>query len=396
MPIELWPPLHLIRSQLEPASPVPGGEPVRMAGVDADGAAARAAMPADLLLPLTELARRREALAARAFGARWTPGRLVGVLLDGRLLGVLLDRQAPGGAWHGFLAAGEADWAGPHDVLLEPADEPFEPLFGMIQAWNPVTLMPAPQWLARVQGEVSATRLAAVRAVHDEHAAGLVPDIACEPGRIALRTTGGGAFSVLSGTPLAPDDERGAYQRLYRDAAARLVAASRRLAGADGAGAGAAPARHAGPAGGAAAGAVDRTADAAPAAAPPRAADDGPWQRLRRWLGADGWVRPAFALLALVVVVQNLVLPGGAGDADDALRFRGLPGAATEAPTADLALSFRPDVRMADAQRLLQSVQAEVVAGPDARGTWYLRVPDVTASRAALAASPLVGAVGPP
>jgi len=367
-----------------------------MAGGDADAAAARGVMPADLLLPLTELARRREALAARAFGARWTPGRLVSVLLEGRLLGVLLDHQAPGGEWHGFMAAGEADWASAHDVLLEPADEPFEPLFGMIQAWNPVTLMPAPQWLARVQGELSATRLAAVRAVHDEHAAGHVPDIASEPGRIALRTTGGGAFSVLSGTPLAVDDERRGYQQLYRDAASRLAAASRRLAGPDVA-AGAGPARHADPVSGAAAPAVDRAADPTPAAAPPpRAANDGPWLRLRRWLGADGWVRPAFALLALVVVVQNLVLPGGTGDADDELRFRGLPEAASDAPTADLALSFRPDVRMEDVQRLLQSLQAEVVAGPDARGTWYLRVPDVTASRAALAASPLVGAVGPP
>jgi hypothetical protein len=175
----------------------------------------------DLLMPLTELARRREAVAHRAFPARWAPGRLVGVMHEGRLLGVLLDRCIEGERWQGWMAAGEADWAGAFDVLLEPGDEPFEPMFGVVQAWNVITLAPSPRLCARVLGELSATRLAAVRAVHDEWAAHAAPDIAPEPGRIALRGVGG-AFSVLSGTPLGPQDPRADYQGLYRDAGLQL------------------------------------------------------------------------------------------------------------------------------------------------------------------------------
>ena len=74
-------------------------------------------------------------------------------------------------------------------------------MFGLIQTWNALTLRQTPQLSARVVGEVSATRLAAIRAVHDEWAAQLSLAINPEPGRIALRTAGGG-FSVLSGTPL--------------------------------------------------------------------------------------------------------------------------------------------------------------------------------------------------
>ncbi|MDM0044951.1 hypothetical protein QTH91_10680 [Variovorax dokdonensis] len=386
MPNELWPPLQVIRAHLEPGAPAAGGHPPPGDTPDAQGAPADAG--ADLLLPITELARRREALAARNFGARWAPGRIVSVLHEGRLLGVLLDRQLPDGAWQGFMAAGEADWAGVHDVLLEPDDEPFEPLFGMVQAWNVVTLMPSPQWVARVQGELSATRLAAVRAVHDEFAAGQATDIEPQPGRIALRATGGGAFSVLSGTPLGARDERAAYQHLYRDVAARLVASGK---GADmPSNARFAAAAPAAPDTGAAAGSSGtRTATA----------DDdaqSAWSRLRRWLGADGWVRPAFAALALVVVVQNIVPMGMRVDpAEDEVRFRGAPQLHGD-PSADLVLQWKAGVRIEEAQRLLQTQQADIVAGPDARGMWFVRVPDPAAARAALAASPLVESVGLP
>ena len=75
-------------------------------------------------------------MAQRAFTARWAPGRLVSVLHEGRLLGVLLDKCVHGELWQGWMAASEADWASAFDVLLEPGDEPFEPMFGLIQAWN--------------------------------------------------------------------------------------------------------------------------------------------------------------------------------------------------------------------------------------------------------------------
>lgn len=372
MPTELWPPLNLIRSAFEAPAPaaaaVGTGAPV---AVHRQDAAAPAAHPLeDLLLPLTELARRREAVAARAFPARWAPGRLVSVLHDGRLLGVLLDRCTTGPEgerWHGWMAASEADWAGACDVLLEPGDEPFEPLFGMVQTWNPVTLVPAPQLCARVLGEVSATRLAALRAVADECAARAATDIAPAPGRIALRTVAD-TFTVLSGTPLAAEgDPRTAYQALYAEAAARLNALAKAAAG-----------------------------TARPAAGTPRveaAEQPADWgTRLRGWLLGDGVWRPALAVLALVVVVQNagLLLP----PADD-VRFRGAPPAAA-APAVDLTLRFKAGTDTAAAAQLLRSAGATVVGGPDAAGSWSLHLLQPAQGRRVLESSPLVEALGPP
>lgn len=374
MTTHLWPPLSAIRSAFETgpgaaaafAPETPGLATVAMPGTRA-AAPEAAAPPVDLLLPLAELARRREAVALRSFGARWAPGRLVSVVHEGRLLGVLLDRCIHGELWQGWMAAGEADWASAFDVLLEPDDEPFEPAFGLIQAWNVLTLEPSPQLAARVLGEVSATRLAAIRAVHDEWAAQAAPAIAPEPGRIALRTVGG-VFAVLSGTPLGPKDPRVDYQSLYRDAASQLGAAWLPAA------------RNAsGPA-------------AAPRARPQPGPEGGWWGSVRRWLGADGWMRPAFAVLALCVVVQNVGLFGG-HEAQDEVRFRSVPTAPVAA-AADLTVRWKDGVRVDEADRLLQAISADVVGGPGSNGVWRLRVPDVEKSLQVLAASPLVEAAG--
>jgi hypothetical protein len=364
---ELWPPLSVIRSAFE----APGAAPAPAA---ADNTAAVVAMPArttpvppadapravlDLLLPLAELAARREAVARHAFTARWAPGRLLSVVHEGRLLGVLLDRCVQGSVWQGWMAAGEADWAGAHDVLLEPGDEPFEPAFGLVQAWNVVTLEPSPQLCARVLGEVSATRLAAIRAVHDEWAAQAPLGIAPAPGHIALRTAGG-VFSVLCGTPLGANDPRADYQALYRTAAAQFGTALQ-----------------------------PQAAEGRPRARPQPRPEGGWWGSIRRWFGADGWMRPALGVLALVVVVQNAGLFGGQGAEDDAVRFRNLP-TAPAAASADLVVRWKDGVRVDEADRLLQAVSAEVVGGPGGNGVWRLRVPDVEKSLQLLAASPLV------
>lgn len=351
----LWPPLGVIRAALDTAATpaatrrdLPEGATVP----PPSGAAALESSDAQLLLPLTELARRREALAQRAFGSRWSPGRLVGILHEGRLLGVLLDQASPDGLWRGWLAAGEPDWAGPFDVLLEPGDEPFEPLFGVIQAWNRVALRQAPQYSARVLGELSATRLAAIRAVADEAAAQVVPAIDPAPGRIALRGVAG-VFDVLAGTPLGRDDPRADYQGLYLEVASRLSGALS-----------AAPSRP----------------------AEPRGPDPGPaWPRLRRWLGGEGLLRPALVALALVVVVQNAMLLRDASPEDE-VRFRSVPAVPA---VPDLRVRFKPGVEMQAAARALQALSAEVVGGPDAQGTWRVR----GAGREALAASPLVESV---
>lgn len=378
MNTELWPPLSVIRNAFETGSAaVPdataaaaGVATVAMPGAMPQGASA-AATPAlqDLLLPLTELARRREAVAQRAFPARWAPGRLVSVVHEGRLLGVLLDRCIHGDLWQGWMAASEADWASAFDVLLEPDDEPFEPAFGLIQTWNMLTLEPSPQLCARVLGEVSATRLAAIRAVHDEWAAQKVLPIAPEPGHIALRTVGG-AFSVLSGTPLGVQDPRADYQALYRTVGLQLGSALT-------------PSPEAAPA-----------APASPRARPQERPEGGWWGSIRRWFGADGWMRPAFAVLALCVVVQNIGLLGGRGSEEDDVRFRNVP-TAPAAASANLVVRWKDGVRVDEADRLLRTISAEVVGGPGTNGVWRLRVDDPVGGLSLLAASPLVESAGP-
>ena len=359
MHTELWPPLSLIRSAFERAPAVAPGEQIVAPPRGSNATPHNAAQ--DLLLPLTELARRREAVAQRAFPARWAPGRLVSLVHDGRLLGVLLDKCIGDDRWQGWMAAGEADWAGAYDVLLEPGDEPFEPLFGVVQAWNPVALMPAPQLCARVLGELSATRLAAVRAVHDEWMAQQPLAIDAAPGHIALRSVGG-VFTVLSGTPLGGNDPRAEYQALYRDAAQSVSAALQ----------------------------VAPVPQQVPPAADAMA--DGGWgARLRRWFGADMLVRPAFALLALVVVVQGTGLLNRGGE-DDEVRFRSVPIAPAAAPV-ELLVQWKAGVDLDQAALALRAASAELVAGPDARGAWRLRATDPAAARAALAASPLVDTV---
>lgn len=384
MNTELWPPLSVIRSAFQAGGAAPAasdaGAPqagTAVVAMPSKAPAAGAAEPPravlDLLLPLTELARRREAVAQRAFTARWAPGRLVSVVHEGRLLGLLLDRCVHGNLWQGWMAAGEADWAGAYDVLLEPDDEPFEPAFGLVQAWNVLTLEPSPQLCARVLGEVSATRLAAIRAVHDEWAAQAPLAIAPEPGHIALRTVGG-VFSVLSGTPLGAQDPRADYQALYRDAASQLSTALQ-------------PASHSGNA--------SATAPGTSRAKPQPRPEGGWWGSIRRWFGAEGWVRPAFAVLALVVVVQNVGLPGGRDAADDEVRFRGVPTVPEAAPAANLVVRWKDGVRVDEADRLLQAARAEVVGGPGPNGVWRLRAADPVGGLSMLAASPLVESAGP-
>jgi len=362
---QLWPPLAQIRSCLESA---PGDATADVAVPACPPAAPQPAPAAAGALPgpLEDLARRRAALAQRDFDARWAPGRLVGLRHQGRMLGVLLDQREDAvhpARWRGWLASGETDWAGAFDVLLEPTDEPFEPAFGMIQVWNPVTIAESPRWHARVFGELSATRLAAIRAVHDEWLARAPLAITPAPGVVALREAAD-TFSVLTGTPLAPQaDERAEYQALYRAQAQQLCAAL--------------------------------THEAGPSTRASAQARDGEslGARLRRWFGADRLIRPAFALLALVVIGQGAWMI--AAGPQEEVRFRNAAPSVLTAPGADktLLLFWKSGVGVEESTRLLRSLPAEVVAGPDARGAYTLRVADPAQARAQLAASPLVESV---
>jgi hypothetical protein len=169
----------------------------------------------NLLQPLNDWNRRREAARQALYPTDLAPGHLVAVAHAGTVFGVLLDRPLGDQRWRVWMAAPECDWAGPYDVLLEPQDEPFDPLCGCIQTWNELTLQFALADSLVLLGLLSPSRLEAVRAVYREFLSQQRIDIPPEPGSVALRTSGQ-AHSVLTGTPLCEDDPRLAYQALYR------------------------------------------------------------------------------------------------------------------------------------------------------------------------------------
>lgn len=356
--VALWPPLDEVRRALGARPP---DEPQDASATRLATAVGAVAQTPELPQPLRALAAARTALRGLQSDGRWHPGDLIALPgPGGNLLGVLLDEveqeAGPAGApvWRGWLAVAEADWAGVSDVLLEPEDEPFDPVAGVVQAWNPVrvTVRQAP-----LLGRLGAARLAAVRAVRDEHARGASASVAAIvpcPGSIALREAGG--FTVLTGTPLGPDDPRVAYQALYRDAGAQL---SRPVLAA---------------------------AQAAPVAPAP-----GWGARLRDWLGAGVPVRIGLAgvtLAALILVLQGLYPPAPVGTPiDDEVRFRSLP-----APAAggELSVRWRDGADPAAIAALVRSFGGESVDGPNAAGRWIVRAPDPAAAQRALLASPLV------
>lgn len=362
-----WPPLEVVRRGLDSGdaqAPGPAEDCGTHTPTGSTGADAPSSHADYLLLPLTELARRRAAVAARQFPATLAAGRLVRITRAGSSYGMLLDHQTGPHAWTGWMAAAEADWAGPFDVLLEPVDDPFEPMFGLIQTWNELQVDLQHYPPVDVVGEISAVRLAAIRAVAQEADAATPPALPPEPGRIALRTVAG-TFLVLTGTPMAAGDERLEYQRLYRTAALQLAAAVQ-------------PAQTAprGLAGGGAA--------AVGIQAP------GWWEGLRRWFAADWLVRPAFALLALVFVAQNLPLQGR--DADDAVRFRSAPAVETPLP-GRIDVRWKPGVGLDAVQALLKASNAQIVAGPDAQGRYAIASSDPAATAQLLKNSALVDSV---
>jgi hypothetical protein len=145
------------------------------------------------------------------------PGQLDAVLMAP--LHVLLDAPAEAEViWHGWLVAGETDYAGWWDFVLQDQDAPFDPEAAMVQVWNPVRLY-LPQ-AARVVGRLSPARLQAVRSLAGDFATGEpTTEIAPWPGRVANRATSAG-FRVVTGSPMGGEaDFRHRYQRIYFEAA---------------------------------------------------------------------------------------------------------------------------------------------------------------------------------
>lgn len=185
------------------------------------------AMPAHLL----DLIRRRVAAHSLVSSPIPVPGQIVRVeaivtprsgQLDAVLMAplhVILDAPAEAEViWHGWLVAGETDYAGWWDFVLQDQDAPFDPEAAMVQLWNPVRLY-LPQ-AARVVGSLSPTRLQAVRSLAGDFAIGEPPtEISPWPGRVASRATSAG-FRVVTGSPLGGEaDLRHRYQQIYFEAA---------------------------------------------------------------------------------------------------------------------------------------------------------------------------------
>lgn len=364
---QLWPPLDDVRRALG-RTPLQEAEPAPVAAPGTEMLAPAFVIPS-LPAALAELAQARSQLAQWSTTETWNSGDLVAVTSGRSVIhGVLLDHQltpqcaAGPRLWRGWLAVAEADWAGAYDVLLEPDDEPFDPVAGVIQAWNPVRVC---ETAAPRLGRLSAARLAAVRAVQDESAGRVASDLAHmppRPGFIGLRSAGG--FSVLTGTPLARTDLRRDYQSLYRDAARQL----------------------------------SRENQAAAAPGPARAPARSVWARLRGWLLPQSSWRPLFAgaaALLFAAVLLPALLPGGGPftSSSDDVRFRSPAGSAAVSAVSVLGVRWRDDADADAVAELMLSVHGEVAEGPDAAGVWRIAVPDAAAAQRVLLASPLVAEV---
>ena len=127
---------------------------------------------------------------------------------------------------------------------------------------------------------------------------------------------------------------------------------------------------------------------AAPALAPPAVSW---WSRLRSALRTDGFLRPAFALLALVVVAQQWVI--WQGHPEDEVRFRSV---APQIESPALVVRWAPATRMEDAQALLEGLSSGRQASVLPDGRWLVEVDDLDAARVRLSASRLVQSVEEP
>ena len=224
--IDLWPPLSQIQREIE-GDPMPiedslegGDRPVVCNAVLARAPGGLAGA----LQPVRDWTARRRNAEGLLGASTWAQGMLVGVTCGRVLHGLLLDRCLGDERWVGWMAAPECDWAGAFDVLLEPEDEPFDPMCGLIQTWNTVTLSAGSGAAVPLLGRLSMQRLAAVRAVQGEYQSSREVMVPAELGRIALRVVNG-AFTVLTGAPLLPQDPRQDYKAIYRRAGSRLSGA---------------------------------------------------------------------------------------------------------------------------------------------------------------------------
>lgn len=305
--------------------------------------------PATMPAFLADAIARRHAATLALTERPWAAGQIhrLHTILDrdgnprralARPVALLLDRQdSDPHRWSGWLVAPETDYASAWDILLESdVDDPFDPLAGMVQVWNPLVCRLAAD--APLLAALSEERLAAV----------LIAD----------------AFPRLDRSHRAPRLRRAAQSTvIWSPPASRrsAVAATR-----------AAPTRAS-------------TSELGREMCLPTARSDGaePFGDnvvpLRRNATAAHRKPLWMALAASVLVVQSgvigyLSLNEASRPVDESSIYRSAGDA--QASRAQIEVSFRTDAKEQDIRRLLVALGAEIVGGPGQLGFYQLRLPD--------------------
>lgn len=328
----LWPSIEVIESNLQTAIVAPLHFPDReQSAVEEHSNTANAEMPAFL----RDKIRKRVSSRMAQFDTQPQAGQIW--RFDGDAgkttpLCVLLDSKQDEHRWQGWLTAAETDYASNRDVLLELQDEPFDPLAGMVQIWNPVCVDIRKG--SRVLAQLANYRMAAIREVargECETGGG------ARPGFIAPLKTNSGA-SVLSGTRIAhAEDPRRRYQSLYRSAAQSLDLN------------------------------ISQTQQS------PNVIPLPGRQRIWRKVG---WSLAASVMLAQTAIIANLLRDQQVGDLntqiDQASEYRATPQA--PANYTYLEVYFKPDAKEVDIRKLLTRLNATIAEGAGDLGQYRLRV----------------------
>ena len=262
--------------------------------------------------------------------------------------------------WRGWLAGPETDYASLSDLLLQPEDEPFDPLAGIIQAWNTTQA-----WLpdeVEPLCRLSAERLADVRflAAEADRPAFIGKPT---PGRMLVRVLPDGR-QLLTGSPLgSSDDPRWAYRALYRNLAAELLGVRA---------------------------SATSTTRVKPAAR--QAAGTGWYARLVR----PQLAMAAMAMLAISAVANMVLLQQREQLNEDYAQFRSAGGPAKKVPA--LEVRFREQASEKDIRALLLDIRGEFIGGPGQLGIYRIGLAEGNLEEAAriLRASPLVESVQVP
>lgn len=340
----LWPPIEEIERELQGQAIDASDEP----GIEVPEERADAASPPLIPSFVIDRIQQKSAAASLSQELPLQPGNVLAVPLPGNSgsshlnqVGFLLDCQPEhaqsANEWAGWLAAREADYAGPWDVLLETRDEPHDLSVAMVQAWNRTCLrMPErPRVLARLDAE----RLQAIRAVSDEARQGIHPNAGLAiPGRMGLRETHDGHM-VLTGRPYRKtSDPRLRYREIYAELARCLQEAHTS--------------------------ATQRTRTSP--------ASVGLSERLLAWLSPK-WLAPALGVSAVVMVVQTFVITNLIQE-EEYTQVRSLKSGTQQYP--EVLVVFSPDATEREMRELIGAVRGELAGGPGTLGVYRIALPD--------------------